>query len=133
MNITPDIIGNLAINEVFVFGSNEAGIHGAGAALLAVKKFGAIYGQGFGLQGRSFGIPTKDRNIKTLSLEKIKVYIQGAEAHFIAHPNLIFYVTKIGCGLAGYEPKDIAPLFSSAYQLPNVYMPREFIERRYYK
>lgn len=128
MNITPDNITELKSNEVFVFGSNLAGIHGAGAAKLAYEKFGAIKGQGFGLQGQSFAIPTKDMQIKTLPIEKIRMYIQIAEAHFIANPTKIFLVTEIGCGLARYEPEDIAPLFKSSYQLPNVYMPKRFWE-----
>lgn len=128
MNVTPDKITVLQSNEVFVFGANERGIHRAGAALQAYKYFGAIMNQGFGLQGSSFGIPTKDKYIKTLPLNKIKVYVQMAEAMFIAYPMLNFLVTKIGCGLADYTPTDIAPLFTVSYQLPNVYMPKEFIE-----
>lgn len=128
MNITPDKITVLKHNEIFVFGANERGKHGAGAALQAHKYFGAIMNQGFGLQGSSFGIPTKDKYIKTLSLNKIKLYIQMAEAMFIVYPMLTFLVTKIGCGLADYTPTDIAPLFTVSYQLPNVYMPMQFIE-----
>lgn len=128
MNITPENIQTLKYNEVFVFGSNEAGIHGAGAAKLALDKFGARYGQMFGMQGQSFAIPTKDTQIKTLSLEKIRMYVQIAEAYFTSHPTKIFLVTEIGCGLAGYEAEDIAPLFKSSYQLLNVYMPKRFWE-----
>ncbi len=128
MNITPENIQTLKENEVFVFGSNEAGIHGAGAAKLALDKFGAKFGQMFGLQGQSFAISTKDTSIKTLSREKICMYIQIAEAHFIANPTKVFLVTEIGCGLARYELNDIAPLFKSSYQLPNVYMPKRFWE-----
>lgn len=128
MNITPENIQSLKYNEVFVFGSNESGIHEAGAAKLALDKFGARYGQMFGMQGQSFAIPTKDTQIKTLPLHKIYMYIQVAEAHFVAHPTKIFLVTEIGCGLAGYTPEDIAPLFKSSYQLLNVYMPKRFWE-----
>ncbi len=128
MNITPENIQTLKENEVFVFGSNEAGIHGAGAAKLALDKFGAKFGQMFGMQGQSFAIPTKDMTIQTLPLYKIHLYIQVAEAHFISHPTKIFLVTEIGCGLAGYTPEDIAPLFKSSYQLTNVYMPKRFWE-----
>ena len=128
MNITPNTIVDLKENEVFVFGSNVAGIHGAGAARLAYEKFGAVLGQGYGWNYKSFAIPTKDEKIKTLPIEVIKVYIQGFEAFTIANPILTFYVTKIGCGLAGYTPKEIALLFKSSYQLPNVYMPKEFWE-----
>lgn len=128
MNITPENIQTLKENEVFVFGSNEAGIHGAGAAKLALDKFGAKFGQMFGMQGQSFAIPTKDMTIQTLPLYKIHLYIQVAEAHFIGSPTKIFLVTEIGCGLAGYTPEDIAPLFKSSYQLTNVYMPKRFWE-----
>ena len=126
MNITPENITKLKENEVFVFGSNEAGIHGAGAAKLAYDKFGAVWGKGFGLHWSSFAIPTKDEHIETLSLDKIKFYVQVFEAHIIANPELVFYVTQIGCGLAGYTPEDIACLFKTSYQLPNVYMPESF-------
>lgn len=128
MNISPDNIQELKENEVFVFGSNVVGIHGAGAARLAFEKFGAILGNGYGWNYKSFAIPTKDKNIKTLTLEIIKVYIQGFAAFAIANPDLTFYVTEIGCGLVGYIPDQIAPLFKSSYQLSNVYMPRRFWE-----
>ena len=128
MNITPENIQELQENEVFVFGSNVAGIHGAGAARLAYEKFGAILGQGYGWNYKSFAIPTKDKSVKTLPLEVIQVYIQGFEAFAIANFMLTFYVTEIGCGLARYTPDQIAPLFKSSYQLPNVYMPKRFWE-----
>ena len=128
MNITPESIQDLQENEVFVFGSNLAGIHGAGAARLAYEKFGAILGQGYGWNYKSFAIPTKDKSIKTLSLEVIKVYIEAFEQFATFNPELTFYVTEIGCGLAGYTPEDIAPLFKSSYQLPNVFMPKRFWE-----
>lgn len=128
MNITPDNITELKSNEVFVFGSNLAGIHGAGAAKLAYEKFGAIKGQGFGLHGQSFAIPTKDENIQTLPLYKIENYIFEFENTIKEKPDLLFYVTEIGCGLAGYTSENIAPLFYHSYKLPNVYMPKRFWE-----
>jgi len=128
MNITPERITELKPKEVFCFGSNEKGRHGLGAAKLAYNEFGAVWGKGFGLFGQSFAIPTKDENIETLPLDKIQTYIQAFEVQVINHPTLIFYVTQIGCGYAGYTPKDIAPLFKSCYQLPNVYMPESFWE-----
>ncbi len=128
MNITPENIQTLKYNEVFVFGSNESGIHGAGAAKLALDKFGAIKGQGFGLQGQSFAIPTKDKNIQTLPLYKIENYIFEFENIIKEKPDLLFYVTEIGCGLAGYTSENIAPLFHLSYKLPNVYMPKRFWE-----
>jgi len=123
---TPDNIQFLKENEYFVFGSNEAGIHGGGAARLALDKFNAQYGKPFGFQGNSFAIPTKDRNIETLPLENIKEYIALSEVFFEQNPDKIFYVTKIGCGLAGLTVAEVAPLFNKAYTLENVYMPKEF-------
>lgn len=96
---------------IFVFGSNLAGRHGKGAALEARQRYGALYGQGEGLQGNSYAIPTKDRNIKTLPLEHIKVFVERFIDFATAHPELHFAVTAIGCGLAGYSPPDIAPFF----------------------
>ncbi|WP_271025326.1 hypothetical protein [Rhizobium sp. RCAM05973] len=99
------------MTDIFVFGSNLAGIHGAGAARFAVLRHGAIYGQGVGLQGQSYGIPTKDHQITTLPLE----YIAKRVAEFIhfarSRPDLTFYVTPIGCGLAGYKRAQIRPMF----------------------
>lgn len=112
--------------EIFVFGSNLAGRHGKGAALFARKHHGAIYGQGIGLQGNSYAIPTKDEKIRTLPLttieEHVKVFLKFAKDH----EELVFNVTAIGCGLAGYTPKDIAPLFLDYSE--NVNLPLEFIE-----
>ena len=100
--------------RVFVFGSNEAGRHGAGAALFARQNHGAIYGQGEGLQGQSYAIPTKDHRIDTLPLECIQPYVTRFLEHARLHPDDTFYVTRIGCGLAGYTDKDIAPMFKGA-------------------
>lgn len=99
---------------IFVFGSNEAGIHGAGAARVAYANHGAIYGKGFGLQGDSFAIPTKDKAIRTLSLEAVREYVDKFLAYARAHLEDNFQVTQIGCGLAGFNAKDIAPLFKGA-------------------
>lgn len=100
--------------EIFVFGSNLAGRHGKGAALFARQNHGAIYGRGEGLQGQSYGIPTKDRQIKTLPLTEIDRYVDRFINFAIAHPELTFNVTRIGCGLAGYTDALIAPLFKHA-------------------
>lgn len=100
--------------KIFVFGSNLAGRHGAGAALSAFRQHGAIYGQGIGIQGNSYGIPTKDENINTLPLHKIKRYVESFLKFAELNPELRFEVTRIGCGLAGYEDSDIAPMFVSA-------------------
>ncbi len=96
---------------VFCFGSNEAGIHGAGAALTAYKKHGAIYGKSYGHYGDSFAIPTKNGDIETLDLKTISLYVQGFLAYAKGHPKLKFKVTRIGCGLAGLKDEDIAPMF----------------------
>ena len=117
-------ITKLKQNEIFVFGSNEYGIHGAGAALFAKNNFGAIQNCGYGLQGQSFAIPTKDKNIKTLPLWAINNYIIAFRIYAIRAKHLIFLVTPIGCGLAGYKYADIAPMFIN---MPtNVILPPEF-------
>lgn len=102
-----------AKGQVFVFGSNEAGIHGAGAAALALE-YGAVWGKGVGHYGMTYAIPTKDRNVETLNLSKIRPYIVDFVAYTKAHPELQFFVTRVGCGLAGYEDYQIAPLFKGA-------------------
>lgn len=112
--------------KIFVFGSNLAGRHGKGAALHAKQKFGAIYGQGVGLQGQSYAIPTKDEKIKTLPLEHISVYVKQFLEFANENPALKFYVSPIGCGLAGYTPEQIAPMFVAAGH--NVELNRAFQE-----
>ena len=108
------IVTSLPDNYIFVFGSNRAGRHGKGAALTAKRKFGAIEGTGYGLQGKSFGIPTKDRRLSVLPLSAISSYCSKLIALAKETPDVIYFVTEIGCGLAGYSPKDIAPLFKGA-------------------
>lgn len=118
------------MTTIFVFGSNLAGRHGKGAALYAKRHHGAIYGQGVGLQGESYAIPTKDAQLRTLPLNKISYYvsifIKFAAWMSIKRPNLIFMVTPIGCGLAGYSPEDIAPMFKPCLYMKNVRLPKEF-------
>lgn len=97
-------------NEVFVFGSNLAGVHGAGAAKQATK-YGARYGQGVGAAGRSFAIPTKDNELNTLKLDHIKLYIDRFVKITHEYPLVNFFITRVGCDLAGYKDSDIAPLF----------------------
>jgi len=128
MRITPDNIEFLEPNEVFVFGSNEAGIHGAGAAKTALDKFGAVLGQGFGPQGQSFAIPTKNWKVSTLSIIFIQQYVIRFLMYADYHPELKFYVTEIGCGLAGYEPEDIAWMFREVMEDENIYLPQRFID-----
>jgi hypothetical protein len=98
-------------DRVFVFGSNLAGRHGKGAALHARQHCGAIYGQGIGLQGRSYAIPTKDERLQTLPLPVINQHVEEFKAFAASHPEMTFEVTPIGCGLAGYTPEQIAPMF----------------------
>lgn len=124
--ITPENITQLKENEIFCFGSNEAGFHGAGAAKLALNKFGAIYGQGFGIQRKSFAIPTKDNKIETLPLNHIQEYVLDFIDFAKRNPNLIFLVTKIGTGLVGLKTEEIAPMFRNAINVKNIYLPKEF-------
>lgn len=109
---------------IFVFGSNEAGMHGAGAANIALKHHGAIYYQGFGIQGLSYAIPTKDKKIDRLSLKEINKYVDDFLLHAEKNYNNLFYLTPIGCGLAGFTPEEIAPMFMSAPI--NVMLPKLF-------
>jgi hypothetical protein len=102
------------MTKIFTFGSNLAGRHGAGAARTARQKFGAKYGQGTGFQGESYAIPTKDSSLKTLPLNKIMGYVKDFKAFASKNADKEFYVTRIGCGLAGYDDADIAPLFTKA-------------------
>lgn len=123
--ITPEKIEQLEAHEVFVFGSNEAGLHGAGSAHVA-RSFGAELGVGMGMQGSTFAIPTKDWNIQPLPLEAIKFYVSRFEAFAPLYPDLTFLVTSIGCGLAGYKPVDIAPMFQGCLKHENVWLPEDF-------
>jgi hypothetical protein len=113
--------------DIFVFGSNLAGIHGAGSALTARKYYGAIQGISIGLQGYSYAIPTQDGEFRTLPLDEIKIYVDEFINFTISHPNFHFNVVAIGCGLAGYNAKQIAPLFRD-YSNFNVNLPDEFVE-----
>lgn len=101
-------------NLIFVFGSNEAGLHGGGAALVAAKQHDMPYGKSYGHYGSAFGIPTKCERIETLGLNIINVYVQGFLAFARGRPKMEFMVTQIGCGLAGLNAADIAPMFVEA-------------------
>jgi hypothetical protein len=98
-------------DQIFVFGSNLAGVHGAGAAKMARLYYGAKHGVGIGPAGTSYAIPTKDKEIETLSLDIIRHYVWGFIRYTQIHPELEFFVTRVGCGLAGYRDQDIAPMF----------------------
>ena len=119
--VCPHSIQQLAPNEIFVFGSNLSGSHGGGAAYTAYKKFGAIMGQGVGLQGQSYGIPTMQGPVETIC-PYVDEFIQFAKDH----PELHFLVTRIGCGIAGFEDREIAPLFKGAVEVENIYLPQAF-------
>jgi len=119
--VTPARIGELEAGQVFVFGSNEYSHHGAGAARVALRKFGAVMGQGRGLQGRSYAIPTMSGSLAAIERE-VEEFIQFAASH----PDLTFLVTRIGCGIAGYTDDQIAPLFARARDIPNIHLPAEF-------
>lgn len=112
------------MNKVFVFGSNEAGRHGAGAAKRAREAYGAKYGQGVGLQGSSYAIPTKDRLLKTLSLDKVSRHVAEFKKFAKSNPDKVFYVTKIGTGLAAFTNEQIAPLFVGSTE--NCIFPKEW-------
>jgi hypothetical protein len=119
--VTPDRIGSLAPGQVFVFGSNLQGAHAGGAARLAFERFGAVWGQGVGLQGRSYAIPTMQGGVET-----IRPYVDEFIEFAYQHSEMTFLVTRIGCGIAGFTPMEIAPLFALAVALPNVWLPRDF-------
>lgn len=120
---TPDRITELKQNEIFVFGSNLAGAHGGGAARLAYERFGAVWGQGVGLQGQSYAIPTMQGGVET-----IKPYVDEFICFAETRPDLKFYVTQIGCGIAGFKVEEIAPLFARAYDTSNIILPEGFVE-----
>ena len=119
--ISPEFINKLENNEIFVFGSNLKGMHGGGAARIAYDKFGAIWGQGVGLQGQSYGIPTMHGG-----LDVIKPYIDEFIDFAKSHHELKFLVTRIGCGIAGFSDEEMAPLFKDAIEIENIYLPKNF-------
>ena len=121
--ITPRWIDSLKENEIFVFGSNLAGMHGGGAARIACLHFGAVMGKGVGLQGQSYAIPTMQGGVET-----IRPYVNDFLDFAKHHPEMQFLVTPIGCGIAGFEAEDIAPLFEEAKQIKNISLPESFWE-----
>ncbi|MDE7381848.1 MAG: hypothetical protein K2N03_06970 [Muribaculaceae bacterium] len=123
MKYTPDNIDHLEQDDIFVFGSNLAGHHVGGAALTAYRKFGAVMGQGVGLQGQSYAIPTMQGGIET-----IKPYVDEFIEVARECDQNTFYVTRIGCGIAGFKDEEIAPLFAEALNLYNVRLPESFVK-----
>ena len=120
-DFTPDMISELKDDEVFVFGSNLEGMHGGGAAYYAFKHFGAVMGCGVGLRGQSYAIPTMQGGVET-----IEPYVSSFISFAKEHPELFFYVTRIGCGIAGFRDKEIAPLFREAVGVENLCLPESF-------
>ena len=121
--ISPRWIDSLEENEIFVFGSNLQGMHGGGAARVAHEKFGAVWGEGIGLQGQSYAIPTMHGGI-----DAIAPYVNDFIAFAKEHPELKFLVTEIGCGIAGFRISEMAPLFKEALDITNIYLPQRFVE-----
>ena len=120
---TPENITVLEPNQILVFGSNIQGLHGGGAAAAAMRSFGAIWGQGIGLQGQSYAIPTMHGGV-----DEIRPYVDEFIDFARQHPELTFLVTRIGCGIAGFTDKQIAPLFVYALEMPNVLLPKSFVD-----
>ncbi len=120
---TPEMIQSLEPNEVFVFGSNLGGFHAGGAARAALNNFGAVWGQGVGLQGQSYAIPTMHGGVDAIR-PYVDEFIQFAQSR----PDLYFYVTRIGCGIAGFRDEQMAPLFAAALPLDNVALPKSFYD-----
>lgn len=110
---TPENISKLKQNEVFVFGSNKAGNHVGGAARVAVEKFGAIMGHGEGLQGQSYAIPTLDEQMDKVSTEELTRSVRRFADYTRYNTDKVFYVTKIGCGIAGFSVEEIVEVFKS--------------------
>lgn len=109
------------VGRIFVFGSNYAGYHAGGAARTAMEKYGAVWGLGEGLAGNSYAIPTKDEKLESLQLEQVKEGVDKFLRFAWERPELYFFVTRIGCGLAGFTDDQIAPLFKGA--TPNCELP----------
>ena len=121
--VTPNRITELSSSEVFVFGSNLQGYHGGGAARTAMDKFGAEWGVGVGPTGRCYAIPTMQGGVDT-----IRPYVDKFIAYAKHHPDQQFLVTRIGCGIAGFSPDEIAPLFADAAEVENISLPEDFWE-----
>jgi hypothetical protein len=119
---TPDDIRQLRPGEIFVFGSNLAGLHGGGAARIAFNYFGAVWGKGIGLQGQSYAIPTMQGGVET-----IKPYVDEFVAFAKINKKCTFLVTRIGCGIAGFKDEEIAPLFKEAASQDNIVLPESFV------
>mgnify|MGYP003291153744 CR=1 FL=1 len=120
--LTPEYITSLKPNQIFVFGSNIAGMHGGGAARFAATHFGAVFGEGVGRTGQCYAIPTMQGGTETIA-----PYVNDFVKYAVANPELEFLVTRIGCGIAGFDDSEIAPLFREAYKYSNIWLPKEFV------
>lgn len=123
MEYTPENINTLGENEIFVFGSNLAGNHAGGAARIAREKFGAVKGQGVGLQGQSYAIPSMQGGVETIK-PYVDEFIRFAEKDY----HHTYFVTRIGCGIAGFSDEQIAPLFVDALNVYNIRLPKSFVD-----
>lgn len=121
IEFTPEFISELNDREIFVFGSNLQGMHGGGAARVAHRKFGAEWGVGIGLTGQTYAIPTMQGGVETIA-PYVDEFIEFASNH----KELKFYVTRIGCGIAGFRDEEMAPLFRNALGEPNIILPQTF-------
>ena len=120
---TPERITELKPKEIFVFGSNLSGLHFGGAALFAFRQFGAKLGKGVGLHGQSYAIPTMQGGVDTIA-----PYVDEFICFAKEHTEYTFLVTRIGCGIAGFTPEQIAPLFHDAMEIPNILLPEDFVK-----
>ena len=120
---TPENMTSLKAGEIFVFGSNLQGCHGGGAAAAAMRYFGAVWGQGVGMQGQCYAIPTMHGGV-----DVIRPYVDEFIEYAQQHPELTFYVTRIGCGIAGFTDSQMAPLFAKALDMPNVALSKSFVD-----
>lgn len=130
MRVTPEKLTDIGREDNILIGTNEAGIHGAGIARYAYDHWGASLGQGFGPMGNCFGLPTKDWEIQSLPLDVINNYVE----RYIDWTQLLRnykwknYVTQVGCGLAGFTPEEIAPMFAKCIKYNNIWLPQSFID-----
>ena len=121
IRISPELISTLEKNEIFVFGSNLQGQHGGGAARIAYNHFGAVWGEGVGLHGQTYAIPTMHGGT-----EEIRPYVDDFIRFANENPTMKFLVTRIGCGIAGFTDEEMAPLFRDAMDVKNVYLPEKW-------
>jgi hypothetical protein len=126
---TPDVIETLKDNEIFVFGSNENGAHRGGAARMAFERFGAEWGVAVGRSGQTYAIPTLDRDMRRVEPEMLYIHFEDFIEYVVTHPELTFYLTKVGCGIAGWNPAEVKKLLWEAVGEtlpPNLIIPEIF-------